>query len=215
MTKRYSLDCRVGSKAPSFPDQDAEASETEGAPRACSGPVEDLFADGCTAELQQSYIAALVALIRCQRIFVIATLQSDFYAYFQRLPNWPSSVETAGRFDLQPPTREELGNMIRLPAAAAGLCFERDSTSGRSLDEALVDAAAASSEPLPLLEHLLSQVYRKQLARKDGFLRWSDCRDLGELEGALANHAETVFGELVSGEQEAFDFVMRHLVSAR
>jgi hypothetical protein len=175
--------------------------------------LEDLFAAGYTAELQQRYIAALVALIRCQRIFVIATLQSDFYAYFQQFYELAELVRADGRFDLQPPTREELGNMIRLPAAAAGLCFERDSTSGRSLDEALVDAAAASSEPLPLLEHLLSQVYRKQLARKDGFLRWSDCRDLGELEGALANHAETVFRELVSDEQQAFDFVMRHLVS--
>ena len=175
--------------------------------------LEDLFAAGYTAELQQSYIAALVALIHCQRIFVIATLQSDFYAYAQQFSELAELVRAGGRFDLQPPTREELGNMIRLPAAAAGLCFERDSTSGRSLDEALVDAAAASSEPLPLLEHLLSQVYRKQLARKDGFLRWSDCRDMGELEGALANHAETVFRELASDEQEAFDFVMRHLVS--
>ncbi len=175
--------------------------------------LEDLFAAGYTAELQHRYIAALVALIRCQRIFVIATLQSDFYAYFQQFSELAELARAGGRFDLQPPTREELGNMIRLPAAAAGLRFERDSTSGRSLDEALVDAAAASSEPLPLLEHLLSQVYRKQLARKDGLLAWSDYRDLGELEGALANHAETVFRELDSDEQEAFDFVMRQLVS--
>jgi len=175
--------------------------------------LEDLFAAGSTAELQRRYIAALTALIRCQRIFVIATLQSDFYAYFQQFSELAELARGGGRFDLQPLTRAELGNMIRLPAAAAGFRFERDSTSGRSLDEALVDAAAASSEPLPLLEHLLSQLYRKQLARKDGLLGWTDYRDLGELEGALANHAETVFRELDSDEQEAFDFVMRHLVS--
>jgi hypothetical protein len=175
--------------------------------------LEDLFAAGSTAELQHRYIAALTALIRCQRIFVIATLQSDFYAYFQEFSELAELARAGGRFDLQPPTREELGNMIRLPAAAAGLRFERDITSGRSLDETLVDTAAASSEPLPLLEHLLSQLYRKQLARKDGLLAWSDYRDLGALEGALADHAETVFRELDSDGQEAFDFVMRQLVS--
>ena len=175
--------------------------------------LEDLFAAGYTAELQRQYIAALVALIRCQQVFVIATLRSDFYAYFQQFSELSELARDGGRFDLQAPTREDLGNMIRLPAAAAGLRFERDSASGRRLDEALVDAAAASSEPLPLLGHVLSQMYRKQLARKDGLLEWSDYRDLDELEGALNNHAETVFRELGGDEQEAFDFVMRHLVS--
>jgi hypothetical protein len=176
--------------------------------------LEDLFATGYTADLQHRYIAALVALIRCQRIFVLATLQSDFYANFQQFSELAEFAWAGGRFDLQPPTREELGNIIRLPAAAAGLRFERDSASGRSLDEALVDAAATNSESLPLLGHLLSQLYRTQLARKDRLLRWSDYKEMGELEGALDNRAETVFKELGSDEQEAFDFVMRRLVSS-
>jgi ketosteroid isomerase-like protein len=176
--------------------------------------LEDLFATGYTAELQHRYITALVALIRCQRIFVIATLQSDFYAYFQQFSELAEFARVGGRFDLQPPTQEELGNMIRLPAGAAGLRFERDSASGRSLDEALLDAAATNSEPLPLLGHLLSQLYRIQLARKDRLLRLSDYKEMGELEGALDKRAETVFTELGSDEQEAFDFVMRRLVSS-
>ncbi len=175
--------------------------------------LEDLFAAGYSVDLQHRYVAALVALIHCRRVFVIATLQSDFYAHFQQFSELADLVRVGGSFDLQPPTREDLGNMVRLPAAAAGLHFERDGTSGRRLDEALVDAAMVSSEPLPLLEHLLSQAYRKQLERKDGLLGWSDYRDLGELEGALARHAERIFRELDSDEQEAFDFVMRHLVS--
>jgi hypothetical protein len=175
--------------------------------------LEDLFVAGHTAEVQHRYIAALVGLIRCRRIYVIATLQSDFYASFQQFPELAELARAGGRFDLEPPTREELGNMIRWPAAAAGLCFERDSESGLGLDEALIDAATVNSELLPLLEHLLSQMYRKQLARKDGLLAWSDYRELGELEGALSRHAETLFRELGSDEQEAFSLVMRHLVS--
>ena len=175
--------------------------------------LEELFAGGYSPEFQRRYLAALIALVRCQRVFVIATLRSNFYADYQQFPELAQLVGAGGRFDLPPPTREEIGYAIRLPAAAAGLRFERDLRSGRGLDEALLDAAMASSEPLPSLEHVLSQLYRQQLARKDGLLRWSDYREWGGLEGALAHHAETVFTKLGSDEQGAFDFVMRHLVS--
>ena len=44
-------------------------------------------------------------------------------------------------------------------------------------------------------------------------LRWSDYRELGELKGALAKHAEAVFSILASDDQSAFPLVMRHLVT--
>jgi hypothetical protein len=173
--------------------------------------LEDLFASGFSRELQQRYIAVLAALVRCQRVFVIAALRSDFYASYLQFPELVALVAPSGRFDLLPPTRSELRSIIRLPAEAAGLSFERDIKENRALDEALTDAAVACAEPLPLLEHLLSQLYRKQLDRRDGLLRWSDYRELGEFEGALANHAESVFTALNSDAQQTFEFVMRQL----
>ena len=50
-------------------------------------------------------------------------------------------------------------------------------------------------------------------ARGDDLLRWSDYRELGELKGALARHAEAVFSTLSANEQRAFPLVMRHLVT--
>jgi hypothetical protein len=41
----------------------------------------------------------------------------------------------------------------------------------------------------------------------------SDYRELGELEGALAKHAEAVFSTLRPEEQRAFPLVMRCLVT--
>ena len=99
--------------------------------------------------------------------------------------------------------------MIRFPAEAAGLRFERDPDPNRSLDEALLEAAIASPEPLPLLEHLLSRLYQRQLDRKDGLLRWSNYRGLGELQDALAQHVKTVFLTLKRDEQQALKFVIR------
>ena len=103
--------------------------------------------------------------------------------------------------------------MIRLPAEAAGLRFEEAPGTRQRLDEALRDAASATPESLPLLEHVLSLLYDEQASRGDDLLLWSDYRELGELKGALAKYAETVFGTLRPHEQSAFSLVMRYLVT--
>ncbi len=176
-------------------------------------PLEELFTGDFSPELQHRYIAALATLIRSGRVFVVATLQSDFYAAYQQFPELVELTGSTGKYDLQPPTPKEIEDMIRLPAEAAGLRFEPDRTSDYGLDKTILDAAVSSAEPLPLLEHLLSELYRKQAKRQDGLLRWSDYVELGEFEGALANHAETLFTSLNSDAQGAFDFVLRRLVS--
>ena len=64
-----------------------------------------------------------------------------------------------------------------------------------------------------MLEHVLSLLYDQQSSRGDDLLRWSDYRELGELKGALAKHAEAVFSTLGPDAQSAFPLVMRHLVT--
>jgi hypothetical protein len=44
-------------------------------------------------------------------------------------------------------------------------------------------------------------------------LRWLDYREFGELEGALAQHAESTFNRLKPYEQRSFGIVMRQLVT--
>jgi energy-coupling factor transporter ATP-binding protein EcfA2 len=175
--------------------------------------LEELFTGGISPVLQREYISALGALANCEGVFVIATLRSDFYPDYQQFSELVELTAFGGRYELQPPTPRGLGNIIRFPADAAGLRFERDPDTSRSLDEALLQAATASPEPLPLLEHLLSRLYQRQLDRKDGLLRWSDYRELGELQGALAQHEKTVFSTLKGEEQQALKFVIRRLVA--
>jgi conflict system STAND superfamily ATPase len=173
--------------------------------------LEELFT--VSPVLQRKYISALGALAKCEGVFVIATLRSGFYADCQQIPELVELTALSGKYELQPPTPRGIGNIIRCRAEAAGLRFERDPDTNRSLDEALVEAAIASPEPLPLLEHLLSRLYQRQLERKDGLLLWSDYHELGELQGALAQHEKTVFSTLKLGEQQALKFVIRHLVA--
>ena len=151
-------------------------------------------------------------MVRSGRVFVLVTIRSDFYASYQEFPELIELSKPGGKFDLRPPTAYEIGNMIRLPAEAAGLRFERDAETDQRLDDALRDAASATPESLPLLEHVLSLLYDKQSARGDDLMR-SDYRELGELKGALAGHAEAEFRTLRLDEQRAFPLVMRYLVT--
>jgi WD40 repeat protein/serine/threonine protein kinase len=175
--------------------------------------LEELFTTGFSSEVRQKYISALAGLVRSGRVFVLATLRNDFYASYQEFPELIELTKPGGKFDLRPPTPAEIGNMIRLPAEAAGLHFEQDRETGQRLDDALRDAASATPESLPLLEHVLSLLYEQQSVRGDDLMRWSDYRELGELKGALAKYAEAVFSTLGSDDQRAFPLVMRHLVT--
>jgi WD40 repeat protein/tetratricopeptide (TPR) repeat protein len=175
--------------------------------------LEELFTSGFSLDTQRKYVATVAGLARSSRVFVIATLRSDFYPSYQQFPDLIELSRPAGKVDLRPPTGNEIGNMIRLPAEAAGLKFEEDQESGQQLDQALVEVAGATPESLPLLEHVLALLYEAQANRGDGLVRWSDYRDLGELKGALAKHAEAVFTTLQPIEQAVFPVVMRSLVT--
>jgi chromosome segregation ATPase len=174
--------------------------------------LEELFI-GVSPVLQRKYVTALCALARRKGIYVVAALRSEFYAHYQRFPELVKLTSGCGRYELQPPTAREIANMIRLPAETAGLRFERDSETGRSLDDFLLKAATSSSSALPLLEHVLSRLYNRQLGRNDGLLRWSDYCELGRFRNALAQHADFAFLTLNRDEQHAFKFMIRQLLA--
>src|SRR5262249_13610813 len=144
--------------------------------------LEELFTSSFSPEVRQRYVAALAGLVRSGRVFVLATLRNDFYASYQEFPDLIELTRPSGKFDLRPPTPAEIGNMIQLPAEAAGLRFEQDGETGQRLDQALRETAFATPESLPLLEHVLSLLYDRQSIRGDDLLRWSDYRELGELK---------------------------------
>src|SRR4029077_7611775 len=175
--------------------------------------LEELFTTGFSPEVRQKYISALAGLVRSGRVFVLATIRSDFYASYQEFPDLIDVCKRSGKVDLRPPPPTETRNMIRLPAEAAGLHFEQDRETGQRLEDALRDSASATPESLPLLEHVLSLLYDQQSTRGDDLLRWSDYRELGELKGALAKHAEAVISTFGPDDQRAFPLVMRHLVT--
>ncbi|SBV50890.1 transcriptional regulator [Xanthomonas bromi] len=124
-------------------------------------------------------------------------IRSDFYPrLIDALPDIVELKRGDGHVDLLPPRDGEIGQIIRVPAAMAGLRFEEDRSGAGRLNDVLRDA-------LPLLQHLLHALHAQR--RDDGVLTFAAYRAPGGLEGALAHHADWTFRALPSDAQAALN----------
>ena len=172
--------------------------------------LEELFTlEKLKPEERDDFVLALAALARSGKAYVIATLRSDFFARCAEVPLLVDLSRQDGLYHLTPPTPEEIGQIIRQPAQAAGLRFETMPQTGQDLAERLRDAAIRNPEALPLLEFCLEELYQGQAKRNDGWLRHADYEAMGGLEGALRQRAEAVYAALQPEEKEQFGHVMR------
>ena len=160
---------------------------------------------------RKAFIDVLDALARSGCVWIIGTLRSDFYPRLASLPKLGELKEGSGQYDLMPPTANEIGQMIRLPTRAAGLRFEEDPNTSERLDDMLRDAAVGHPEVLPLLQFTLEELYQRRT--EDGLLTISAYRELGGVEGSLAQRAETVFEALPADVQAELPKVLNALVS--
>ncbi len=167
--------------------------------------LEEAFANPDSSLGEGPFIAAMTALSRSRSIWIAATLRSDFVHRLEAHPQLIQSLGRSGPYTLLPPRPDELAEMIREPARAAGLIWEE--RGGVSLDQALLRDATANPEALPLLEYTLEELYER---RAGHLLRWSDYE--GGLRGALIAAADEVVNGTAGDADTAFRDVMRELV---
>jgi tetratricopeptide (TPR) repeat protein len=150
---------------------------------------EELFAQGLSDSERAAFAESLWQLIATGRVWVVATLRADVYELLLKQPTLKSLKEAGASLDLGPPGPAELAEIVRAPAAAAGLVFETDAEKGELGERLLADANTADS--LPLLQFTLRQLYerREEIAGKTR-LTHKAYEALGGLEGAIAAEAE-------------------------
>ena len=179
--------------------------------------LEELFTDPNVSPAEREwFVDLIVKLAASGYVWVIATMRSDFFAQMAAVPRLRDACSGNGLYHLLPPRPEEIDQMIRLPAEAAGLQFDVDPRTGIGLDQELRTAAASNPYSLPLLEFTLDELYRRDiLARGGRLLRIATYRDeLGKLEGAIAARAEAVCGGLPAPVRDgALAEILRALVS--
>ena len=154
--------------------------------------MEVLFTSAAFSDETRRMLDKLLAgLARSGLVWIIATLRSDFYHRLVELPALNALAIGIGQYQLATPTAAEIEQIIRRPAEVAGLLFEADAQSGIPLDAVIREAAARDPASLPLLSFVLDELYRRDVAGQgSNVLTYRSYRALGELEGAIANHAD-------------------------
>ena len=174
--------------------------------------LEELFtAERITPADRELFVQALDALAASGHAWVVATMRSDFFDRLESLPVLEEATR-GRRYLLVPPTVAELGEIVRKPARAAGLRFERDPTTHEGLDDAIIKAAAADPGALPLLSFALDLLWRER-EKVSGLLTLASYQAIGGFEGALGRRAEEVFCALPDAEQAAIVPVLEALVT--
>ncbi|MFI5013704.1 MAG: hypothetical protein ACHQAY_15295 [Hyphomicrobiales bacterium] len=184
--------------------------------------LEELFTRRIDAGRRDLFLRVLSGLARSGLVWVVATMRNDLWHRAVEAPHLVALVEAGARLDLLRPDAAQIIEIIRRPAAAAGLSFEADAEHGVGLDAVISRAAAEEPGVLPLLSVMLDELYARDMtsgASGDAprrVLRFATYRELGELKGAIAKRADEAMHALAATDPEAaaaFPRVLRALVT--
>ncbi|MGC9371245.1 MAG: hypothetical protein ACP5DX_17050 [Paracoccaceae bacterium] len=186
--------------------------------------LEQLFGRSVSADQRVAFAGALEALARSGRVRVVATLRANALGAALEIPGLAGLIDAGARLSLAAPGPEALSEIVRGPAEAAALAYERD-RDGHGLDEVLI-RDAAGADALPLLQFALEQLYRAARTRLNAAggrlgdvpegvpvltLTFADYEALGGLSGAIGRHAEQAVADLPKPVQAALPRLVRAL----
>jgi WD40 repeat protein len=189
--------------------------------------LEEAFGRQVAAAQRTRLAETLWGLAQSRKVLVVATLRVDARADALAEPALAALIDAGAGLALSPPGPDALSDIVRGPAAAAGIAFERG-PDGRSLDEALI-VEAGGPAALPLLQFTLAELYDRAMTTKppngrrpgdtagDGSLAtltFADYHALGGLAGAVSRQAEAAFAALPEPARAALPRLVRALTDA-
>ena len=163
---------------------------------------EELFTQTVDETEQEQFIKLLVTACTEPHGSLIAllTLRADFYDRPMHFPQLFRLMQAA-LVPVLPLETQDLRNVIKKPAALPDvqLSFEDD------LVGELLQEMRGQSGALPLLQFTLDQLFQR---RQGHVLTLSAYHEMGEVKGALAQHAETTYLALPSDEHRRLTRVL-------
>lgn len=169
--------------------------------------LEEVFGQSVDKGERAAFARALLALARSGWASVICTLRLDARGEVLIDPSFATLINDGATLSLSPPGADALDEIVRGPARAAALAFERRAEDGLGLDEILI-AEAGGLDALPLLQFTLGKLYDAEAKRLHGAerrlgdvaagepvltLRLADHAALGGIAGAIRGEAEAVW----------------------
>lgn len=156
---------------------------------------EELFTLCRDEEVRRAFLDALLyaAGVVGGQTVVVLSMRTDFYgrcAAYSALATAMSNQQVL----VGAMSRSELREAIERPARLAGVTFETDLVATLLLETGHEPGA------LPLLQHVLLELWERCRRRGGHELTQDDYEAVGRIEGALEKRAEKIYGEL--GEEE-------------
>ncbi len=167
--------------------------------------LEEVFTESLGADERAALFRGLYALCSCSRVWGLATMRSEFFPRVAEQPGLARLVGRDGGYILPPPDAQMLSEIIRFPALAARLEFERsthlrqiagEAASAEFLSDQIYNDAKDSPDALPLLEFCLTLLYEVARAEGSDRLTWASYEAIGGLRGAIATVADNTFDAL-------------------
>lgn len=162
-------------------------------------------------EDRSQLLRLLEALARCGAVLLILACRNDYYPRIAAYPLLMQGKENGGHYDLTPPGRAEMAQIINLPTVAANLGFDQDPATGERLDQVLGASAADNPDALPLLQYTLQELYR--LRTDAGILSFTAFHQLGGIEGAIGHQAEQAIQALEPAQRASLSHVLSLVVT--
>jgi len=175
--------------------------------------LDELFGGDVSPEQRQCFSRLLRLFAQSGRVWVVATLRADLYEAFLAEPDLLALKTRGAAYDLAPPGPAELAEIVRKPAEAADLHFEKDAESGEGLDERLL-RDADRPDMLPLLQLALNRLFEsRQVVEGQTRLTIAAYDALGRLAGIIDREAERALAGLGEAEQARLPRLLRRLVA--
>jgi len=167
--------------------------------------LEELFTLCEAEEARRTFLDALLVLVQHPHrpALVVVTTRADFYGRVGRYADLAGRVVNHQVY-LKLMTEQEVAEVIEAPAAQVGAIFEKG-----LMKQIGTDAQVRGELSLPLLQHTLDLLWRKQRGR---WLTWDAYQEVGGVAGALRYHADRVIEGLSADEQEVAHRLLIRLI---
>ena len=141
------------------------------------------------ARERDAFAATLARLARTRLVWVIATLRSDLITLLEDSPVLSDLARNERLYRLGRPRAGALNEIIRAPAALAGIRFVGNDKDDLPLADVLTDAARRQQDCLPLLQFTLQLLYDDDAA-EPGTISYARYESIGGLEDAIGTWAD-------------------------
>jgi formylglycine-generating enzyme required for sulfatase activity len=164
---------------------------------------EELFTLCHDAEARRCFIDNVLEVTATARVSAVLTLRGDFFGRAITAYRPLSDRVQGAQVNLGPMNREELRLAIEEPARQVGLTFEA------GLVDLILEQAGDEPGHLPLLEFVLRQLWEH---RRGGELHHEAYKAIGQLEGAIAKKAESLYGKFSKEDRRKIQQIFLRLV---